>query len=195
MKRKVLLLLLSVSIFSSSLFASNEFYQAGDTIFSFKAGPTIPVAVGIYSDNIYWGTNSGLSIGGIGAINFDYFYNNTNSLGLEIGYDFNYDRSSTLFTNIPIAALWKYYPIQNGTWDVPLTLGGGLSFNGHGGDVLLSLYTEAKVGATYFVNQNWGIGIEGGVTFIPHFNYHSSEWADNGFVSYAPLTLTVSYRK
>jgi hypothetical protein len=91
MKRKVLLLLLSISIFSSGLFASNDFYQAGDTIFSFKVGPTVPVAIDIYSDNIYWGADTGLSIGGIGAINFDYFYNNTNSLGLEIGYDFNYD--------------------------------------------------------------------------------------------------------
>lgn len=195
MKRKVLMLLLTISVLGSSLFASNEFYQTGDTIFSFKTGPTIPVAIGIYSDDIYWGSDSGLSIGGIGAINFDYFYNTTNSLGLEIGYDFNYDRSDTLYTNIPISALWKYYPIQNGTWDVPLTLGAGLSFNGHDGDVLVSLYTEAKAGLTYFVNQNWGIGAEAGITVVPQFNYYSSMWEDNGILSYAPLTLTVSYRK
>ena len=195
MKRKVLILLLTISVLGSSLFASNEFYQTGDTIFSFKTGPTIPVAIGIFADDIYWGFDSGLSIGGIGAINFDYFYSNTNSLGLEIGYDFNYDNSSTLYTNIPIAALWKYYPIQNGTWDVPLTLGAGLSFNGYDGNVLVSLYTEAKAGLTYFVNQNWGIGAEAGITVVPQFNYYPSMWKDNGILSYAPLTLTVSYRK
>jgi hypothetical protein len=196
MKRKIILLLLTVSIFSSGLFASNEFYQTGDTIFSFKTGATIPVAIDIYGDDsIYWGTDTGLSTGGIGAINFDYFYSSTNSLGLEIAYDFNYNRSDTLYSNIPIAALWKYYPIQNGTWDVPLTLGAGLSFNGLDGDVLLSLYSEVKAGVNYYVNQNWGIGLEAGLTFIPQFNYYEKQWSDNGFLSYAPLTLSVSYRK
>lgn len=195
MKRKVLILLLTITVLGSSLFANNEFYQTGDTIFSFKVGPTIPVVNATFSEGALWGSDSGLSVGGLGTINFDYFYNSTNSLGLEIGYDFNYDNSDTLYTNIPIAALWKYYPVQNGKWDVPLTLGAGLSFNGYDGDVLLTLYSELKAGATYYVSQNWGVGIEGGITLVPHINYYSNLSGDNGILSYAPVTLTVSYRK
>jgi len=197
MKRKLLLLLLALSLTSGSLFASNNFYQQGDTIFSFKTGASIPVAIDLFSDGLspYWGTDTHLSVGGIGAINFDYFYSETTSLGVEVGYDFNYDDSDTLYANIPIAVLLKYYPIQTGTWDVPLTLGGGLSFNSRDDDVLLSPYAEVKAGFTYYVNQNWGVGLEGGLSFVPQINYSLEKWSSNGLLTYAPVTIAVSYRK
>jgi hypothetical protein len=204
MKRKLLLLLAALVLFSGSLFADEKFYQQGDTIFSFNVGPTIPAFIHRWSDGTfkvgpYTGSedeeDTGLSVGGIGSINFDYFNTDETSVGFEIGYNFNYDRSNTIYTNVPIAVLYKYYPIQNGKWDVPLTLGAGLSFNGYDGDVLLSLYGEAKAGLTYYFNQNWGLGVNAGLTFIPQINYSSDKWADNGLISYAPITLSLSYRK
>lgn len=196
MKRKLLLLLAALVLFSSSLFADEKFYQQGDTIFSFNAGPTVPAFINIWSDGTFKvGSDTHLSIGGIGSINFDYFNTENTSVGFELGYNFNYSNESIIYTNIPIALLYKYYPIQTGKWDVPLTIGAGLSFNGYDGDVLLSLYAEAKAGVTYYFNQNWGIGFDAGLTLVPQINYSSDKWNDNGLLSYAPITLRLSYRK
>lgn len=196
MKKRLLLLIAALLLFSSSMFAEDNFYQKGDSIFSFNVGPTVPSFIYLWGDGTFKpGFDTGLSLGGIGSINFDYFNSENTSLGFEIGYNFNYSRDLNLYTNIPIAVLYKYYPIQNGKWDVPITLGGGLSFNGYGGDILLSLYGEVKTGVSYYFNQNWGLGIEGGLTIVPQINYSKELWKDNGILSYAPITLKLSYRK
>lgn len=196
MKKKIVLFLLVIAIVSTSAFASDKFYKKGDTMFSFTAGPSVPAFIYKWGDSTFKaGFDTNLKLGGIGGINFDGFFSEDLSAGLEIGYNFNYVIDDNIFTNVPIALVLKYYPIQNGKIDIPLSVGAGINFGMLNGDTLISLFTEAKLGFTYFINNNWGFGFDAGLYMMPHFNYVASKQDSNGLFAYAPITLRVSYRK
>lgn len=198
MKRKVLVLFTVITLFSlTSIFAESTFYKQGDQKVTFNVGPTIPDFIYLFdqshSPNFIPGFDV-LKVGGYGAVNFDFFYNEKESLGIEVGYDFNYDNGDELYSNVPIKALYTFVPIQTGKWDLSLSAGLGISFNTHNRQTLISLLTSAKTNVSYFFNENWGIGLTAGFYAAPHFNYNGDLINDNGIIAYSPITLSLTYR-
>jgi len=200
MKRKIICLVAVIALISSSVFATDTFYKKGDQKVTFNVGPSIP-------DFIYFFTTTGtshpknfypgfdvLKIGGYGSVNFDFFYNNKSTLGVEVGYDFNYDNGNILYSNVPIVATHTYTPIQDGRWDLGLTTGLGISFNTRDNQTLASLIGTLKLNTTYFFNQNWGVGLSGGFFAAPNINYTSDLSEDNGIIAYSPITISLTFR-
>ncbi|MGD1820716.1 MAG: hypothetical protein ACPKOI_12675 [Pleomorphochaeta sp.] len=200
MKRKILCTLALITIISTSLFASDTFYKQGDQKVTFNIGPSIPDFIYFFTqtasthpENLYPGLDV-LNVGGFGSVNFDFFYSPKNSLGIEVGYDFNYDKGDVLYSNVPIIGTYTYTPLQNGTWDFSLAAGLGLSFNTRDSQTLLSLISSVKVNTTYFFNENWGVGLTGGFYAAPNINYRSELSDDNGIIAYSPVTLSLTFR-
>ncbi len=201
MKRKIIIATLAISLLSlTSIFASDTFYKKGDQKVTFNVGPSIPDFIYFFKttptthpDNFYPGLDV-LKVGGYGSVNFDFFYNEKSSLGIEVGYDFNYDKGNVLYSNVPIAATYTFTPIQTGKWDFSLSTGLGISFNTRDGQTLTSLFTSLKTNASYFFNENWGIGLTGGFFAAPNLNYKSDLSDDNGIIAYSPITLSLTFR-
>ncbi len=201
MKRKILITTIVIALLSlTSVFANDTFYKKGDQKVTFNVGPSVPDFILFFSKTgsthpkyFYPGLEV-LKIGGYGGVNFDFFYNEKNSLGVEVGYNFNYDNGKILYSNVPIAAIYTYTPIQNGTWDLSLSAGLGISFNTRDGQTLTSLITPLKANASYFFNENWGIGLTTGIYVAYNINYRSDLSSDNGIIAYSPVTLSLTFR-
>ena len=201
MKRKLLIITIVISLFSiSSIFASTTFYQKGDQKVTFNVGPSIPDFIYFFSssgtshDSGFYGGLDYLKLGGYGAVNFDFFISEKESLGVEVGYDFHYDNGDVIYSNVPITALYTYTPIQNGTWDFSLSTGLGISFNSRDSQTLASLFTSLKANTSYFFNENWGLGLSTGIYVAPNINYNSDLTDDNGIIAYSPVTISLTFR-
>lgn len=200
MKRKIICFVAILALISTSVFAQDTFYKKGDQKVTFNVGPSIPDFIYFFNttptshpQNFYPGLDV-LKIGGYGSVNFDFFYNDTSTLGLEVGYDFHYDKGNVLYSNVPILFNHTYTPIQSGKWDVSLSTGLGLSFNTRDNQTLATLITSLKLNTSYFFNQNWGLGLTSGINAVPHFNYTSELSEDNGIIAYSPVTISLTFR-
>ena len=188
MKRKLFCLVIVLTLISTSVFATDTFYKKGDQKITFNVGPSIPDFIYFFNTtdsshtkNFYPGLEV-LKIGGYGGVSFDNFYNDYESLGVEIGYDFHYDNGSVLYSNVPILFNYTYTPIQDGEWDLSFAAGAGISFNSRDGQTLASLVGSLKMNTSYFFNQNWGVGASVGFNAAPNINYNSNLTEDNGII-------------
>lgn len=200
MKRKLYCLVILLTLLSASVFASDTFYQKGDQKITFNVGPSIPDFIYFFettdsshTKNFYSGLDV-LNVGGYGGVCFDSFYDDKSSLGVEVAYDFHYDTGSVLYSNVPILFNYTYTPIQTGEWDLSFSSGLGISFNTRDDQTLVSLIGTLKTNATYFFDQNWGIGFTTGIYAAPNINYNSDLTEDNGIIAYSPATLSLTYR-
>lgn len=202
---------MSIAVLALSLgmaFAASDtkttYYDLGNQVFSFKAGPGILLFTylwggdGTQESDFYFGIGEDgthLKVGGYGSISYQAFINPYVALGGELGYSFFYSMSDSLFTAVPIQAKATFVPIQ-GTIDLPITLGLGgvypryeddsLSYDGS----LFTLFASLDVGLTWYFTENWGVGINAGIWIIPEF-YSNKR---NSIGAFIPATLSITYR-
>lgn len=206
-KRFLSLLVVAFVLFSTqALFAEDTYYEKGDTKFSFTTGVTVPLylhfweSTSDHEDQWNFFSDTNIYTGGYGAISFEKFYSSKISIGGEFGYSFNYDEGSDLYYNIPLMAKVLYYPIQSVKYDGYLFGDLGITYNHYtdensdSSQGLLSPYISMGVGGTYYFNENWGLGMETGVTFIPQISIYDDTADDNGTFATIPIMLKVSYR-
>ncbi|HIV98365.1 MAG TPA: hypothetical protein IAB12_01115 [Candidatus Ornithospirochaeta avicola] len=196
MKKKILTALM-IFLSSVSLFAAQPFYDTGSQIFTISAGVAFPDYMAVPKKDIA-GSGMGaegthLTVGGYGSITYQVFTSPYIALGGEIGYQFHFDQSSSVFTNVPMLFKFTYVPLQ-GNIEIPLSLTAGINYISLAGNGKLTLSVGAEVGFRFFFTDEWGMGINGGVTFVPEF-YLKSDRADyNGVSLFSPLTLSAVYR-
>lgn len=203
-KKKLLAITLACLFLTSSLFAEAKEYKTGSMIFSFKGGTTLPTFIYFPNESAnefqwYYGMGSGdqatkLFAGGDFGLSFEGFTTSSLSLGGELGYNFNYTIGEVLFSVVPLTFKVTYYPIQ-GKFDLPLSLGAGISYMKFGEDQsLMTLFFNVDVGFVYYITENWGIGIHSGFWLIPELNYQKEDRDYNGLLGMVPIVLSVSYR-
>lgn len=197
--KKLLLLPLFLVLLSASLFAADT-YDKGNQIFSFKIGTTIPAFTHFFSDDspsTFVGPgedNTGMKVGGYGAISYQVFNTPKTAIGGEIGYNFNFSAAKMLFTAVPFYAKYSYVPVQ-GEWDLPISFGLGGAYIKYNDASMMTMYANMEVGVTWFPGENWGFGINTGLWLIPEFNYYEELQQDNALVGFVPITLAISYRQ
>ena len=188
----LIVLLLPVMLYSV------DFYEAGSQQFSFRLGTNVPAFVHFFSDNTTAGGpgegNTGMKMGGYGAISFQMFNSPKTAIGGEIGYNFNFSAEKEFFSAVPFFGKYTYYPVQ-GSFDLPLSVGLGGAYIKYKTSSLMTLYTNLEVGAIWYPGENWGFGLSTGIWLIPELNYEPSLKADNAIAGFIPITLSVTYRQ
>ncbi len=197
--KKLLVIPLLLVLLSPSLFAVDT-YDKGNQLFSFKIGPTIPAFTHFFADDAN-GTlvgigedNTGMKVGGYGAISYQVFNTPKTAIGGEIGYNFNFSAAKMLFTAVPFYAKYSYVPVQ-GEWDLPISFGLGGAYIKYNDASLMTLYANMEVGFTWYPGENWGFGLTTGLWVIPEFNYYEQLQSDNALVGIVPITLSITYRQ
>ncbi|HQB55082.1 MAG TPA: hypothetical protein PK909_06335 [Sphaerochaeta sp.] len=198
MKRRISILLLLITVLSVGL-SAEPFYDKGNQTFSFTLGTTVPTFVHFFSDNETRAglgvDNTGMKVGGYGAISYQAFTSPYSAIGGEVGYDFNYVVDGNLYTAVPFFFKYSYFPVQ-GTIDLPISFGLGFAYNSGGANTsIMTLYSNIELGLTYYPGEHWGFGVRTGLWLIPELNYRKELFADNALAGFVPITLSVSYRQ
>ena len=195
--KKFFLLLLIALLLPLTLY-SVDFYDAGSQQFAFKLGTNVPTFMHFFDDNTtLFGPgegNTGMMMGGYGAISYQMFNSPKTAIGGEIGYNFNFAANEEFFSAVPFFARYSYFPLQ-GTVDIPLSVGLGGAYIKYMTGSLMTLYMNFEVGAIWFPGENWGFGITTGMWLIPELNYEDNLKPDNALTGFIPITLSVTYRQ
>jgi len=187
-------LLLPMGLYSADTDAmqTSTQYDLGSQMFTFTAGPVIPLFFYFPYDDEPVVTDMHLYTGGYGSIRYQGFLNRYLAIGGELGYAFAYDRSEELLTSVPIQLLLSYIPLQ-GQFELPISLGLGCAYNSYDESNYLSLFASAQIGFSYFFKEEWGLNISGGYWLIPEL-YSNDKLADTCLSNFLPITVSIIYR-
>ena len=166
-------------------------YQMGSQMFTFRAGPVIPLFVYFPYDNSPIETDTHMKTGGYGSIRYQGFTNSQLALGGELGYYFAYSQSD-LFTSVPVQFSMSWIPVQ-GTVELPISLGLGFAYNSYDQSSYLSMFASFEVGLSWYFTDSWGITLSAGYWLIPEL-YSGDKQADTALGSMMPIILSVNYR-
>ena len=195
--RKFYKALLFFMLVSVSMLSAAPYYDTGSQIFSISAGTNIPLSASSNNNDV-WTTNFGpgengtnFTFGGYGSLDYEVFMNPYFALGGELGYQFNFIGDGNIFSSVPILFKLSYVPIQ-GSIELPISLGVGLGYLSYDGNSKLTIMSTLTIGVRYFFNEEWGLGLNTGITFIPEL--YSDDSSKNGLITFVPINLAVSYR-
>jgi len=195
--KKFLLLGTVLLLVIPSLFSA-PYYDKGSQMFSFTVGTTVPSFTYFFNDQEFLTgvgeDNTGMKVGGYGAISFQVFNTQRTAIGGEIGYDFNFAADEELFTAVPFFAKYSYLPVQ-GQYDIPISFGLGGAYIKYNDAALMTLYANMQIGVTWYPGKNWGFGLNTGLWLIPEFNYIDELKQDNAVAGLIPVTLSITYRQ
>lgn len=195
--KKFLLLGTVLLLVIPSLFSA-PYYDKGSQMFSFTVGTTVPSFTYFFNDQEFitgvGEDNTGMKVGGYGAISFQVFNTQRTAIGGEIGYDFNFAADEELFTAVPFFAKYSYLPVQ-GQYDIPISFGLGGAYIKYNDAALMTLYANMQIGVTWYPGKNWGFGLNTGLWIIPEFNYIDELKQDNAVAGLIPVTLSITYRQ
>ncbi|MBQ6672535.1 MAG: hypothetical protein IJM73_04870 [Spirochaetales bacterium] len=198
MKKTILALLALVLLFSVPVFAKNTYYFAGDTVFTIKAGVDFPAFIAFYNDperRTVAFKDTHINMGGYASISYQGYLNERFALGGELAYVFNYSHSSLLLTTVPITARLTYVPVQTGKFDIGMSLNLGGAFIRYNEGKYFSPFVSLTLTPTFFINENWGFGVEGGLMLTAEmYSKNSNKYKSSAFAGLMPVTLAITYR-
>lgn len=188
----ILILLIPLTLYSV------DYYDKGSQQFSFKLGTNVPLFMTFFEqEGSFIGPgegNTGLKMGGYGAISFQIFNSSKTAIGGEIGYDFNIASNNEFFSAVPFYGKFSYFPVQ-GSFDLPLSLGLGGSYIKYETGSLMTMYANLEIGAVWYPGENWGFGLTTGLWLIPELNYREELKQYNSLFGLIPITLSITYRQ
>jgi hypothetical protein len=211
MKRSVYhisILLVCLMLSAGSLYAQSESdaeitdsqgisyrYDTGDTMFTFDAGPYLPLFVLLpEGDTFYNAITDNTYLGGNASMGFEAFLNRRVSLGFELGFTFSYAKDDTLYTAVPFLGNLSYYALQ-GDIDIPLTLGVGVIYNSYGKQSYLSpFFLKPEIGVIWNFNDNWGLGVDTSYWFVPEI-YTGDNSHKTALYNAVSAKLSLQYRQ
>ena len=198
MKKYAVAMLIILMLFTVSSVFAEDYYQKGSSIFTVKAGVTVPLFAK-FLNNSELGTktlpdNMRTKIGGFGSLSYQVFLNSKALLGGELGYGFNYSEAGKILTTVPFTAKFTYVPIQTGKFDLLCSANLGFTYNKYNKTKSIMPYAALNLTPTFYIGKNWGLGLDAGIWF--DFELYGNERKDaNAIMSMAPITFALSYRK
>lgn len=196
MKKSILVTIIMIFLFTGIGFASSNYYEIGDQTFTFQAG--IDKSLFLYfpvTDEFLTGENTKTDLGGYGSISYSSFFTPSLSLGGELGYSFNYSIERKLLTTVPMLAKLNYYLVQNGKFDLTAGVGLGISFTRYDENLFVTPLIQLSLTPSYFITENWGIGVE--ASFANSYEFYgsnSTKHDDSVITGFMPISLKMSYR-
>ena len=205
-KFKIALMLLL--LIPGMLSAAEPYYDSGSQMFSIKAGVTTPFFYYNPANDknneeaekppvlSMWpgmGKNqTQRTIGGVASIAYQVFLNPYLALGGELGFQFDFSKSDSVETNVPIFMKLTYMPVQTGKIDVPISIGAGFLYAGYEEYSKITFGCEFEIGVRFFITESWGVGVNVGMYLFPEIYTSNTDWFS--MLSYIPATVSVTYR-
>lgn len=198
MKKKALIIVLALFCFIGMTFGA-DYYETGSQIFMISAGVDLPLSVTYKDSNTGKFENlvgigekgTHINVGGFGSIDYEVFTTSKLAMGGEIGYQFNYCTDEVLFTQVPMCFKLSYVPVQ-GTFELPISLGAGLSYMSYNEKSIISPTLMATIGFRFFPTENWGFGLKSGIKAT--FELYAANTDRIGIGSFIPVHFYASYR-
>lgn len=198
MKKKALIIALVLFTFIGTIFGA-DYYETGSQIFMISAGLDLPftntykdTATGEFKTLVGFGeSGTHINIGGFGSIDYEVFTNSKIAIGGEIGYQFNYCTDEVLFTQVPMCFKVSYVPVQ-GKFEIPISLGVGLSYMSYNEKSIMSPMTMATIGFRFFPTENWGFGLKSGIKAT--FELYAGNSDRIGIGTFIPVHFYATYR-
>ena len=195
MKRAILIILVLILLAGVPVFARSSYYFKGDQVFSIRAGVNFPGFFAFYFKPERNTTDTHLKMGGYASIAYQGYVSETFALGGELSYAFNYSKSDILMTTVPITAKLTWVPVQTGKFDLAMSLNLGGAFLRYNEGRFFSPFVSVSLCPSFFINENWGIGVEGQLMLTTEFYTQKSGKKDASAVAgLVPVTLVLSYR-
>ncbi len=191
MNKKFVMIFIIISLVFSLSAMTSESYEKDDTIFGLSLGTSFNIGTA-WSDQSNYTNAKKLYPGGNGSLSFMYLILPELRIGGEVGYFFNYTKKSSLFKQVPITFNIAWGPRYKFI-DFPLTLKIGIQYLSHNNYQYIAPMINTSFGMDFYINKNWGIGLETGCSFVGEF-YAKNPKANNvNFM--VPLTINVKFRR
>lgn len=193
--KKITLLMLLLALMLP--LAAEPYYDQGSQMFSISVGTNMPLSLSSYENGDFttaWGPGedkTNLTFGGFGSIDYEVFLNSYLALGGEIGYQFNFTPGKKILTSVPIQFKMTTIPVQTGKFDIPISLGLGFNYLSFNGFSKFTFSSTLNVGIKYFITDEWGIGLNSGIYFVPELYSTNSK---NSIFTFIPINAVVTYR-
>lgn len=178
---------------------AGEYYQKGSSMFSVKAGVSVPTFIKFFEkpdlDVLTFPKDMHVKVGGFAALSYQVFVTQKIEIGGELGYAFNYSQTKKIMTTVPISFKATFVPIQTGKFDMMLSANLGLTYNRYNKTRFMMPFACVSVNSSYYINENFGLGVEGGFWLNPEFHSKNILKKDNSLLGMMPITLALTYRK
>ena len=195
MRKAILIILMLVLLAGIPAFARSTYYFKGDQVFSIRGGVKFPGFFAFYFKPECNTTDTHLDMGGYASIAYQGYISEYFALGGELSYAFNYSKSDILYTTVPITAKLTWIPVQTGRFDLAMSLNVGGAFLRYDEGRFFSPFVSVSVCPSVFINENWGIGVEGTLMLTTEFyTQKSGKKEASALAGMIPLTLVLSYR-
>jgi hypothetical protein len=167
-------------------------YSLGQQSLSISAGLFIPLFYQAFAEYGGGYAAPGLSLGGVGSLQWGVHLDNHWLVGLEVGGMFapSKDIPENVFYQLPItvkgAYIFHIYPFE-----VSLHLGAGLDVVRYASETMFNFILKPGVTGIWKYNSEWGFGLNVVYWFVPQ------PWADNRALSrmgnFLELSATAQY--
>lgn len=165
-------------------------YTLGDQMLSINLGLFIPLFFHPFDGAVM---STGLTIGGVGSLQWQAFLNNNLSLGLELCGMFSFSRNLDVLFMLPITARISY-TFRSFPFEFPIYLGAGVNFSRH--EDMFKIDPILKPGVSVFWNatSEWAFGLNVVYWWIPQIYLGDLPRASQGgFGNFMEITLSALY--
>lgn len=200
MKKGFLLVSVMLIIVSLSPLFADDYYEKGNTFFSIKAGISVPVFGKMFNDpseSLRLGSDAMhlKKVGGVGTLSYQGCVSPRLAIGAELGYFFNNSFEYKYFTQVPITFKATYIPVQTGKFDVNIVGNIGFEFLRYNNSPSFSPYVGFSINPVFYVTEKWGIGLDAGAGLNCELFTKTAKKDQNTVAMFAPVTLSITYRK
>ncbi|MCG8452453.1 MAG: hypothetical protein MI717_04630 [Spirochaetales bacterium] len=168
----------------------------GDQSFAISAGMTAPLFTVLLHDSTISGFSAGvhptrLTVGGFGALSYNFYLNTNLKVGLEIGGSFQWDINRNILYMIPIVAQgsWEFHP--GNRISIPVHLGLGINMSSWKENFMVDPIIRPGVGFSFDWSVEWSFGLDVRYWFIPQLNVSSKDQKSLG--NFMDATLRAEY--
>lgn len=198
MKKFILAILIVIILTTLPIFAKSNYYFTGDSVFSIRAGVTLPAFFAFPANHdkaLVPFENTHMHPGGLASLAYQVFVTPSLALGGQIEYGFNYSNSNNLLTTIPLSGKLSYIPVQTGKFDLAFSLNLGAAFIRYNDGKYLAPFASATITPSFYFNESWGLGLETGLlTTFEVYLPNSNKNKDTCITAMMPISLVLSYR-
>ena len=167
-------------------------YDLGDQTFSIRAGLFLPLF--FMSPSLSF-SSTNLSIGGIGALEWNTYINNRITLGGELSGMFAFSPNARILYMIPLVFKAAYH-FRKYPFEFPISCGAGVSFNTIGDSFHADFILKPGASVLWNFNHEWAFGVNAVYWWIPQIYSGSGKVPSSHtmFGNFLETTLSAMFR-